>query len=512
MKELYLPRLSFDRLGGVEDNPFARAARRPDFAEPMRICLHTAGLKDLNDEQRFIVTALCAPYRHRALKVFRSPGEAPPGWAEVPFFEVERYSKEAETLSIREGARRIETRAWLLGDVVRLLEARGIEKWPEREIIELSSAYSLEADMFVTAQSDILASRKTLFLDRYNVLSPHEAFPLIGVWSRGIGECHLADAVNIHDWYPWVLARALTPAAWPGYAALTYGERILTDGSEIHELASSVLVRLERLVTILDRMVFAWQQARPQGLALDLDSVVLGASAIQDNLALLAGRYFGIQVKQDWEWSLLRPSWQDAMRRTENERAGRLVVYVRGIAASLRLARELRQHAIHRALVPTQLQPSGERLDERIQLSARLLNALKGSLIEMEESPAGWGIAGERGPEWIPVTIFREGGGVERYKKHSEGSATLDPVPFAARLCALTARLIDCFFRIIDPASDPRLPDDVRTRALAATPVKRSRGRWDMFSPANARAAILSSPLSGLVDWVEPETNDSGSE
>lgn len=508
MKELYLPRLCFDRLGSLEENPFARATRRPDFGDPMRICLHTAGLKDLNDEQRFIVTELCAPYRRRALEVFRTPGEAPPEWAEVPFFEVERYEKETGTLWIKQGERRVQSEAWLLGDHLRLLGARGIEGWLEREIIELSSALSLDADMFVTAQSDILASRKELFLDRYNVLGPHEAFPVIGVWSRGIGECYLADPVNIGDWYPWVLARALTPAAWPGYAALTYGDRILPNGSEIHDLASSVLARLERLLTILDEIVFAWQQPRPRGLALELDSVVLGGSAIQDNLALLAGRYFEIQLKHDWAWSLLRPRWQNAMRRTENERAGRLVVYVTRIAPSLRLAHELRHHAIHRALVPTQLQPSGARLDERIQLSARLLNALKRSLLEMGESAAGWGITGERGPEWIPVTVFREGGGAERYEEHSEGSASLDPVLFAVRLCALTARLIDRFFRIIDPASDPRLPDDVRTRAIAATPAKRSGGRWDMFSPANARAAILSSPLSGLVDWVEAERND----
>ncbi len=58
----------------------------------MRICLHTRGLTQLDPEQLLIVLELAAPYRRKALEVFRTPGDAVPEIPEAMF-----TARDAET-------------------------------------------------------------------------------------------------------------------------------------------------------------------------------------------------------------------------------------------------------------------------------------------------------------------------------------------------------------------------------------------------------------------------------
>jgi len=177
-----------------------------------------------------------------------------------------------------------------------------------------------------------------------------------------------------------------------------------------------------------------------------------------------------------------------------DNRARAFVRYVEDTLPSLRLCQELRHHAVHRTLLEAAIHQSGSLEDEKLTLSASVLGVLKNNLIEMGEPPASWGIANERGPETISVSVVKAGGVIERHDRKSAGSASLDPLPFAVHLTALVARHVDTAFRLIDFASDPRVP-----ATLAAESVRILEQRGEMFNAENARIAILSGPLSGLV-------------
>jgi hypothetical protein len=84
---------------------------------------------------------------------------------------------------------------------------------------------------------------------------------------------------------------------------------------------------------------------------------------------------------------------------------------------------------------------------------------------------------------------------VEEYEVDVGASAWLDPVVLAPRLAARAAWLADRAFAILDPPSDPRIPG--RETCGDAPPEF-------YFSEPGATAAVLGSPLSGLVHWRDP--------
>jgi hypothetical protein len=374
--------------------------------------------------------------------------------------------------------------------------------------MSLVAAANLGADIIITADAEILRFRNNWPLDQMNLLSPHEAFPLICAWARAVGESYLLGPVNISDWYSWILTRALLPAAWPGYAAFVAGRRVFPHGEELFNLASSVLGRLDRLVTMLDRLLLMWQRRTPHGIGAELDGIVLGTWAMQDNLALLSGKYLGVAPLPLSQWGLLSQRWQEAARAT-GDRGRRLVDYIERVTPHLVISQQLRHHAVHRDILPTVRDAT--KGVESVKLSADLLREMRSALQAAGESTSDWGIRNERGPETIPTIEVDVGGVVNRYDMTSAGSAELDPLPFALKLVARVSRVGDDFFRILSPASDSRLASDVRQRLLRL-PVEED-GRVDfLFTRPMARAAILASPLSGLVDHFPERADDASTE
>jgi hypothetical protein len=366
-------------------------------------------------------------------------------------------------------------------------------------MIELIAAGNLDADIIITADLDLLGFRNDQTLGRLNLLSPHEAFPVICAWSRAVGESYLLGPVNITDWYSWILTRALIPAAWPGVGAFTAGRRVFPNGEELFDLATSVLTRLDRLLTILDRIFLMWQRHRPAGMGAELDNIVLGTWAMHDNLALLSGKYLGVSSSlPPYQWNLLSQAWQAAVRATGD--VGRqLAHHIEGIRPYLLVSQQLRHYAVHRALLPT-IRHSDKNA-ESVKLSAPLLHDIKAALEAANEDASDWGITRERGPETISMVEVGLGGIVDRYDQPSQGSAELDPLIFALRLVAQVSQFANDVFRILNPASDARLAPGVRQHVLRLP--SRADGRVDFeFTPQMARAAILASPLSGLVNHL----------
>ena len=281
--------------------------------------------------------------------------------------------------------------------------------------------------------------------------------------------------------YSWILTRALTPAAWSGFAAFLATGRILRQGREVAALANSIMFRLDRLVRGLERATLLWLRDAQQSIDEEFDNVVLAACAIQDNLALLAGTFFGVQLRPPQEWGLLRPRWQRAVEKASSKCGRALIGHIEERRSALQVAHEFRQHAVHRDLLGTR--------GSRIHLKGDLLETTKRLLADSNENLADWGIASERG-HWI-----------------REPSAIVDPLPFCLRLGAQTFRLVDSMFGIVDPASDERLPCSERNRARRAKPKGIQRPDDILFSPEFERMAIVSSPLSGLVDWIRPMPN-----
>lgn len=506
MSDLQLNRLRYNRQSWVGQrepaNSFESLVGPREVPRQIRVCLHTRGLERVDQDELLILHELVADYRAKAIEAFRTPGETTHRWANSPSFEAELPEADTgESLRIRWMGTVIDSWLPYRRQLIDIGERRPGGAHGIQDLVELLAADRIGSDLIVTTKREVLSMRDEWPLSGLNVLSPREAFPVLGVWSRAVNECYLAGPMRLVGFYSWILTRALVPAAWPGFGAFVYGEHRFQGGEELRVLANSVLSRLDRLVEALDRMMVIWQTREQRGMARDFDGVVLGASAILDNLALLVGKFLGVNLKQHFEWSMLSKRWLDAVRRT-GERGDRLVHYLRGVKPYLEVSREFRHHAVHRNLLETigiasAMNPRES--GERIELSSGTLRSVKEALVTAGEVGSAWGITGERGPERIPVTTHLGDDLVERHDRVSEGSALLDPMPFAVRLVAHVSRITNRVFEILDPPSDPRIPEDIQTR-LRRRPG--GDGGWNMFSAENSRVALLSSPLSGVVDWI----------
>lgn len=445
-----------------------------------------------------IVAELASSARREAFRVFRTPGESLPRDIDsVPIVEITiDDTRDIAIGDLTEGESRQTSSIAGVHQYPMLAEFWFGDRGIASTMVEFLLADRIGADVLVTASPAALALRDKPTFAKLNIVTPHEAFPIAGVWSRQSGHAFVHGPINVNTGYYYqALAAALTPASRSGYVALGQGERAFDGGEELFELAGSVRERLDRLTHVLDRMFATWQRPTNNDtlddLAADFDAVVLGVSASQDNLALLAGRYFGVALKHPWLWALLHPEWQRAMAKTGDARASRVIDAVNQLRPRILLAQELRHSAVHRALLPTiRVMDSSKPEEGRIRVTADMLATIKAALGAIGESAVDWGISHEQGPVTIPVVVKREGGD-QRYERYSSGWAFVDPMPFACRLVGRLANLIDDVFELCDFGSDPRLPQLARG-ASDPTPAKFP------FRDEDGKVAILSSPLSGV--------------
>jgi hypothetical protein len=355
------------------------------------------------------------------------------------------------------------------------------------------------AHIVVTKDKGLLANRADGRLREANLMSPTEAGVLMGVWARAAGHggtfSHFRPAEPM---YYWALTRALVPASWTSFGAWIRGARVFPDGDRLADLAQSVLARLDYLVETVDEMAVTWQRQvgndaidRLTGL---FDDVLLRTWAIQDNLALLVGAWLQIDLPNRMSSSFHNHGWRRAVRATGQ--AGRsLVESTAALRRLLAASEELRHHAVHRESLGGLRYRTETGEEARIRLPASKSKPIVNRLRSSGHDPEAWGIGPEFGPAIVHHSVDHGGGLKETFEEQDPGGAFLDPMFFAVRLTATVAHLSNEVFRILDPVTDPRLPEQLRERALMP-PTE----HW--LTAEVGRELILTSPLSGLVSWT----------
>jgi hypothetical protein len=456
-----------------------RYVQEPRDGPKFRVCLHSAHL-DSSADGSATAFRLLGDLQPDYYEVFRTPGDVAAEFAAVPAFGHEVHT------GVHRPRQWLEIAERLLGDA-----SAG------RELIELQAADALRAHVLITTSEALLSARDRFGWTDTSIVTPMEALPLLWAWARGFGDYWDGPAVTSAKAYYWALARALTPNAGPGWAALVYGEYVFPNGSELVSLGQSALVRLATALEGVDAMFRAWQLPADNDVVDRLtdgfDQIVLGVAALLDNLALVAVEYFRLSGLQRHERTLANGRFLNKLRATGDSRARALADYVEANRARLTLHAELRHHAIHRAkLAGIRYRKERDPEEARIRIAEPTLGIVCDGLEAAGEDTASWGITNRVGPHDTPVSFVDQPGRTE--VRHSPGEALLDPMAFAPRLVASTASVINDVFRHVSLESDPRIS---MPRPEASATDREAIEGWPLRA-ADRDALILTSPVAGL--------------
>ncbi len=370
---------------------------------------------------------------------------------------------------------------------------------PSREatLTEIEALVALGSDLVVTSEPALLAVRDQHLARGLNLMSPEEAFVIAGVWSRVTHAAFIGGSwgTNVGSYYR-ALAHALAPAAPPALSRLANLERTECGGRTLFDLVDSILRRLASSCRALDRLVATWQCVTDNDslseLLDELDRVVLNSWAIYDNLALLLTERFAIPVRSAADVSLVSAKWRRKLRASGGAALDEIVEAHR---PHLMASHEVRHQLVHRAaLLPiTEASSGGKGGTPLVWFEGNdLLGNLAASAQELGQNVADWGVRQvfEPGPEDV-VILGNDGAEHGSYTIERERRALVDPLTYGLRVAAdaatLSRLLLASFLPFIDDSPTPG-----QSGATAAG--------YDWFLPGAGRVAILSSPLSGLVE------------
>jgi len=456
------------------------------------------------------IQVVTARGRPKGPEVWASPGPLPASIDEraVTRFEIIDHGGGGATAVVR--TETSETRAFLdHHEIWRFLADTGLlDRRRLGECVELEALWALGSDLIVTCDPDFLRLRDHNLMQFLNLMTPEEALVLVGVLSR---ITHGAFVDGRGGWntgaYYGALARALTPAGWPAYSALAELQRHGAGDRLVFEFAGSIFDRLASTGRALDRMVAIWQCETNEDTLRELldefDRVILNSWAVYDNIALLVGHAVGISLEVPSDWSLLNRKWQAQVEAMGGARGRAVVALVRAERDRLEASQEVRHQLVHRArLTPVRAvrhKPGRMVAEPRVWLTDEGgLAKLEAAIRTSGEAASDWGIEERIGPRVQDIGVLSGDPIGATYKVQFGAQALVDPVVFALRVSAHSAWLANEVFLALDPASDSRLADPTKHRNVVF-----SGSVWEgLFSPQAASAAILSSPLSGLVDWA----------
>ena len=486
-------------------NIFA-ALRKHESLRPIEVGFHSKGLDHGDPTVDLIIGELAPHARRNAPVVWASPG-MPARAARHAFVTFElrdlpsghpsavAHAREGEIHAVVTGQQRCQ---WIADN--ELHDSARVS-----DLLELEGLAALGSDLILTNNSSLLAIREHPHLRPLNLMTPQEGFVLVGVLSRLTHSAFVSGVGGANTGlYYWALARALTPAGWPAFAAYAELQRQGPRERLLFDLAGSILDRLTSIGRALDRLVGVWHCATDNDTLAELvdefDRVVLNTWAVYDNIALLVGRSFDVTLRSPFQWNVLNASWRTSVN-AKGGLPGRAIVDLIDLEREeLEASLEVRHQMVHRVqLGRIRVARKGRGQDEpRIWLTGeQVLSRIDAAATRQATTPAAWGIE-ERfpaGPEL--VTLVDAGEAVDRYEVEVPQRALVDPLAFAVRIAAHGARLANETFRILDPAADPRIADAVRLRSLPGPP-----DRFDWSSQRAASTAVLLSPLSGLLEWA----------
>jgi hypothetical protein len=485
------------------DNPFERlTAARPQ--ERIIAALHVPSLTDLSPDEDFVIGQMAGQGDDWGVRTF-AVGGSPPQWRGLPVMEFagDGHVLWSETGRIQWDATTSSVSGLTVFDSTQQILARALSERGLAAAHDVLAAHEAGARFVVSKDRSLLKARDLDPLREANVLTPLEAGVLIGVWSRATDRNgHFSHWAAGDFMYYWALARALTPAGWPAFAALVHGSRVFPRGEQLEALAQSILTRLDYLVEALDDMFVLWQREVTNPVTEDVgnlfDGILLRGWAVQDNVAVLVSTWFGVATDDPRAISLHDRKWRKAVRDV-GPAAAAVVEAIQLTAHRLRASQTLRDHAVHREVLRA-MRLRRDDGDERATflLPSVISSELRAGLTSAGEKPQNWGLDEEITPHTVHSRVDHGDGYVEEFEEPSLGGAFLDPMAFASRFVASVAKLADEVFTAIAPASDLRLPEPLRARALRS-----DREPW--ASVEVGWQLVLTSPLSGLAPWASPE-------
>jgi hypothetical protein len=471
-----------------------RYVQEPRGGPHLRVCLHSDYL-GRTDEHSATALRLLGGLRSEYYEVFRTPGDSEPEFAAVPALTLGDELDVAKVVLIAFD-HEVHTGVQFPGQWADMAEHWLGDRAAGRQRIELKAAEALLAHVFVTTSPALLDLRDKHRSDAA-VMSPLEALPLLWAWARGFGDYWDGPIVTSSKHYYWALARAITPSANPGFAALVWGQYTHPKGEELMSLGQSALVRLATAIEDVDDMYRAWQLPTDNDtidrICERFDQVVLGVAAILDNLALLAIDYFGVSGLERHQKTLAGAAFIRKLRARGDPRTDSLATYLENNQSRLTFHAELRHHAVHRAkLAGIWYRNERGSQEMRIRILEPALSAVWDGLVAAAEDPADWGISGRVGPHDTPVSFIDQPGRVAT--RHSPGEALLDPIAFAPRLVAATARVVNDVFDRLSLQTDTAWSAEQRAEAVALD----ERTEWP-YREVDREALTLTSPVTGLV-------------
>jgi len=489
------------------DNPFERLAM-PRPHERLLVALHAASLNDLSPDEEFVVAQIAEMSGDWGIRPF-AVGGSPPQWRGLPVMDFAGNGAGlwSETGRIQWDATTSSVSGLSVFDSTRQILARSLSEHGLAAAHDVLAAHEAGARFVVSKDRILLKARDGSPLREANVLTPLEAGVLIGVWSRATDRNGHFSYWTAGDFmYYWALARALTPAGWPAFAALVHGSRVFPRGERLEALAQSILTRLDYLVEALDDMFVLWQREVSNPVTEDVgnlfDGILLRGWAVQDNVAVLVSTWFGVAMDDPRTISLHEPKWRKAVREL-GPAAAAVVEAIQPAARRLRASQTLRDHAVHREV----LRPMRFRRDDGDEramflLPSEISTELRTRLTSAGEKAENWGLEEEITLHPGHNRVDHGGGYVEEFEAPGPGGAFLDPMAFASHFVASVAKLANEVFAAIEPASDLRLPEPLRARALRS-----DREPW--ASVEIGWQLVLVSPLSGLAPWASPDLSAS---
>jgi hypothetical protein len=462
---------------GEPKNPFA-AARKHEPVRPLIVGIHSGGLRRRPKKTGLLIRQEICRAHPGVVRLLRSEGPLPSGIeGDLDIVTIKQELGETRVSAvIRKENRRSEAGVNGRVSYQHIVEKHGLEPSRLADFFEVEGLAAHGADIVITEQPDLLVACDRGLLNNLPIMTPEEAFVVVGVWSRLIHKTWVRGpwGVNVGRYY-LCLGRALTPAARPFFASIG-SQKELRHRDEVSELEMSVLHGLARLARRLDQMVALWQCPSDNEINDELfdefDDVVRDVWRVYDNLALLSGYYLDIPLDHGKPtlWGLLTDDWKQAMKRSGA--VGRAVAsLVSTHTPRFRISQQLRHRAIHRAqLRNLTLQEWGGPRKARIELEGQELLAFERAAKAMGHPAEAWGL------------------------DQTVSAGLLDPMILAPRLVAHAAYMTNRIFEILQPQNDP----DPSTIEMGSAPED------VLFQPYAANSAILSSPLSGLIDWQLP--------
>ena len=469
-----------------------RHVQEPRDGPKFRICIDGPSFGDSSVLPRALGLLAALPEEH--FEVFRTPGIVGDPWSDVPEFDLRNEAGLVHVVlkafdhEVRTGVpypdQWFAVAGHLLGD-----RAAG------DQLIAVKAAEALGAHLFVTASPQLVAARGQ-FPTATGIFTPAEVLPILWSWMRGFGDYWDQHIVTDASLSYWALARALTPHARDGFIALALTGGPGGGGRDPESMAQSVLVRLSRTIADVDELYRTWHLPTDNDtvdtIARLFDQIVLQVAAVLDNLALLVVDHFSLSGLRPYEITLSSSRLVSKLKSNTDARALAIGAFVEANRARLTFHTELRHHAIHREnLAGIRYARQHEPEEARIQIFEPTLSKVWDGLVAWAENPADWGLSHRRGPHKSTVSFVDQPGRQETVD--SPGEALLDPLPFALRLIAATARVVDQVFARLDFAADPSISEEQRRRINAF----RGTAEWP-FRDVDRDSLIMTSPLAFL--------------